>query len=401
MKQSFFKQIRQTYRWLIQPLLVFVILLAGYLTAKGLTLFKTQPPKAETVNYAPLVKTIMGRAEPRMLVIRGNGTIQARTRINVVPQVGGKVTRIHPQLRPGGYFKANQVLVEIEQIDYQLAVTSAESDVATARRTLQLETAEAQSAIEEWQALYGKAPVPILVSREPQIAEAKARVKAANASLQRARLDLQRTRIRMPFSGRVVQASIDVGEVVNANQSIAIVYDTEVFDIPVPLEVDQLAWLDMSLSETTSQTQSVDTAAHSEVKVLVTLAGQEYRLRGRMARIESELDSVSRMVRAVVALNHEDIPSELNEEIIPGLFVNVEIQARKLDKVTVLPAALLRESEVLWIVRDNKLNYFRPQILYQSDGEIWIKALPANVQIISSSLDVVTEGMQVRIEGQS
>ncbi|MCH9699222.1 MAG: efflux RND transporter periplasmic adaptor subunit [Gammaproteobacteria bacterium] len=401
MNRTLFNRIRQSYRWLIQPVLVLVILTAGYLSAKGLTLFNAEPPKAESVNYAPLVKTVLSRVESRILVIRGNGSIQARTRINVVPQVGGKVTRIHPQLRPGGYFKANQVLVEIEPIDYQLAVTSAESDVATAQRTLQLESAEAEAAIEEWNELHAGQSVPILVSRTPQIAEAKASLQAAKARLQRARLDLQRTRIRMPFSGRVVQASIDVGEVVNANQSVAVVYDTEVFDIPVPLEVDQLAWLDVGVSDSTVYKQPEADDDHSGVDIVVKLAAQEYRLRGQLARIESELDSVSRMVRAVVSLNHEAIPRELREEVIPGLFVNVEVQARKLEDITVLPAALLREGGVLWVVSDNRLEYFRPRILYQSDGEIWIKAMPADMQIISSSLDVVTEGMQVRIQDQS
>ncbi len=395
------KQIGELYHWLLQPLLVLIILLVGYFGAKGLTLFKQEPPKTEKVNYAPLVKTLNSRIENRTLIIRGNGTIEARTRINIVPQVGGRIVRIHPQLRAGGYFKANAVLLEIEQIDYQLAVTSAESEVASAKRTLQLEAAEADAAIEEWHALHQDQSVPVLVSREPQIAEAKASLQAAKARLQQAQLNLKRTRIRMPFAGRVVQASIDVGEVVNANQSVGMVYSSELFEIPVPLEVDQLAWLDLGLANHSSDTSNVDkNSTKSSVDILIQLAGKAHRLQGRLVRVESELDSVSRLARVVVSLKATDIPDQLREEVIPGLFVDVEFRARELDNITVLPRLVLREGGVLWIVENGRLEFFKPDIIHQSDSEIWLQAMPADTVIISSALEVVTEQMQVRIMEQ-
>ncbi len=392
----------QFYHWLLQPLLVLGILLAGYFGAKGLTIFKQEPPKTETADYAPLVKTLNSRVENRTLIIRGNGTIEARTRINVVPQVGGKIVHIHPQLRPGGYFKANQPLLEIEQIDYQLAVTSADSEVASARRTLQLETAEAQAAIEEWHALHDQQPVPVLVSREPQIAEAKANLEAANARLQQAKLNLTRTRIGMPFAGRVVQASIDVGEVVNANQSVGMVYSNELFEIPVPLEVNQLAWLDLThLSQLTKATNTNKKPADSNADILVSLAGQEHRLQGTLARVESELDNISRLARVVITLNTADIPVQLREEVIPGLFVEIELKARELENITVLPRLVLHEGGVIWVVKNGKLEFFKPQIIYQSESEIWLKAMPVGTVIVTSALEVVTDGMQVRVMDQS
>lgn len=392
------RHVSEFYHWLLQPLLVLIILLVGYFGAKGLTLFKQEPPQTEKVNYAPLVKTLNSRIENRTLMIRGNGTIEARTRINIVPQVGGRIVRIHAQLRAGGYFKANAVLLEIEQIDYQLAVTSAESEVASAKRTLQLEAAEADAAIEEWHALHQDTVVPVLVSREPQIAEAKASLQAAKARLQQAQLNLKRTRIRMPFAGRVVQASIDVGEVVNANQSVGMVYSSELFEIPVPLEVDQLAWLNLGSANHSSAKFNADkNNTKSSADILIQLAGKAHRLQGRLVRVESELNSVSRLARVVVSLKAKEIPEQLREEVIPGLFVNVEFRAQALDNITVLPRLVLREGGVLWIVKDGRLEFFKPEIIHQSESEIWLQAMPANTVIISSTLEVVTEQMQVRM----
>lgn len=386
------------YHWVVQPLLVLIILLIGYFSAKGLTLFKQEPPKNKPAIYAPLVNTISSHIENRTLFIRGTGTLQARTRINIVPQVGGRIMSIHPQLRAGGYFKANATLLEIEQIDYQLAVTSAASEVASAKRSQQLEIAEAKAAIEEWHALHNNEPVPILVSRQPQIAEAKANFQAAQARLQQAKINLKRTRISMPFAGRVVQASIDVGEVINANQSVGMVYSSELLEIPVPLEINQLAWLNLAPIDAPKQNTSPTDSTNSSAQILISLAGQEHRLPGQLIRVESELDSVSRLARVVIALNASEIPELLREEVIPGLFVNVEIKARELQDITVLPRSVLREHGVLWVVKDQKLIFVTPQIIYQSDSEIWLRALPANTIIINNTLEVVTQGMQVRIQ---
>ena len=389
------------YHWLLQPLLVLMILLLGYFGAKGLTVFKQEPEKTKPASYAPLVKTVNSRLENKTLTIRGNGTIEARTRINIVPQVAGRVIRIHPQLRAGGYFQANQVLLAIEPIDYQLAVTNAESELATARRSLQLEVAEAQAAVEEWHALHPNQAVPLLVGRQPQIAEARASLKAAKARLQQARLNLKRTKISMPFAGRVVESNIDVGEVVSANQSVGIVYSNDVFEIPVPIEVDQMAWLDIQSPNPDSAVSSAESHfADNSVDILVPIAAEIHRLPGRLVRVESELDSVSRLARVVVALKSADIPKQLREEVIPGLFVDVEIRARELQHMTLLPRQALREGDVLWTVNDGKLVFVQAQIIHRSDSEIWLQSLPEDTVVVISALDVATEGMQVRVMEQ-
>lgn len=384
------QRLSQIYHWLLQPLLVLVILLVGYFGAKGLTLFKHEPVQNKAVSYAPLVKTVKTTDENRTMTIRGNGAIEARTRINIVPQVGGRIVRIHPQLRAGGYFKANEVLLEIEPIDYQLAVTNAESEVASAKRALQLEIAESEAAIEEWNALHASEPVPLLVSRKPQIAEARASLKAAKAMLQQARLNLKRTRISMPFAGRVVEASIDVGEVVNANQTVGTVYSRELFEIPVPIEVDQLVWLELDANNNNHSLNK------HQVDILVQLAGKQYRLNGWIARVESELNAVSRLARVVVSLKADDIPQDLRDEVIPGLFVDVELSAKQIDNITVLPHRVLHEGGVIWIVQNGKLAFYQPEIIHLSASDIWIKGMPEHTKVITSALDVITEGMQVR-----
>ncbi len=382
-----FSKLAPTYRWIIQPLLVVAILLFGFFGAMGLSMFKEEPQVTERKIYAPLVKTLTIRIDDKTLVVQGNGTIVPRVRINIVPQVGGRIVRVHRGLRAGGRFKANEVLLEVERIDYQLAVTRAKAEVLAARKIFEVEAAQATVSKQEWFTLHPKDAIPPIVAREPQIVEARANIEAAQARLQQANLDLQRTRIRMPFSGRVVSSSVDVGEVVVANQSVGIVYANELLEIPVPMELDDLAWISMPGS-------SSDLA--SPATVMVSLAGQSYRLAGRVDRVESELDTLSRMVRVVVTLSSKDIPEALRDKVIPGLFVDVAITTQQLMGISVIPMSVLRENGILWTVDKQRLRFVTPQIIYRSESELYIRGLPAGTPIVASQLDVVTDGMQIR-----
>ena len=104
------KKLSHSYHWIVQPLLVVGILVFGFIGAMGFSMFKDEPRKVERETYAPLVRILETEVTTQQVIVEGNGTLDARTRINIVPQVGGRITYIHPNLRAGGTFKANETL---------------------------------------------------------------------------------------------------------------------------------------------------------------------------------------------------------------------------------------------------------------------------------------------------
>ena len=387
------KKLIKTYHWIIQPILVIGILIFGFVGAMSFSLFNEEPDKAERVTYSPLVTIFKTEISNQNIIIEGNGTIEARTRINIVPQVGGRINYIHNNLRAGGAFKKNELLVEVERIDYELAITQDEASLAAALTNLELEKAEAEASQEEWSALNPDLPMPTLVGRKPQIAEAEAGVKSAQAQLSQSKLNLKRTQIRMPFSGRVVRASIDVGEVVSANQEIGVVYSNERFEIPISLEVDQLSWINVPDVENSIDGNSVDIFIKDGEKI--------HQLKGKVSRIESELQELSRFARVIVTLFYSDIPRQLKNKVIPGLFVSVGINSQQLLNVTAVPRTALRRNNTLWIVNNGRLSVIEPNILFKSDQEVIVRDIDAGTMIVISDLDIVTENMQVRISDDS
>ena len=472
------------YRWVLQPLIVFGILLFGFLGAKGLSSRGDAPPGFAKRVYSPLVSVATTELQETPIRLRATGALQALVRVDLVAQVEGRVVEIHPAFTEGGSFEADAVLIRIEPTDFELAVARARADVSSAETSLEALEAEAQAAREEWRVLHGDKEVPALVAKEPQLLEARARIAAAQASLRGAQLDLERTRIRLPWAGRVVSALVDVGSVVGRNQNLGSVYSQDGFEMSVPLRSDQLRWVHLpgettqpveegptrittsvqwpgadasvleqeivlpieralraveGLRKLTSQAsagwasvevettgefspdymqervyQALETLgtfppapagdlrvyagpAPSPAQALVTIAGESVTLPGHAALFEGELDPTSRFAAVVVHLDTSHLPPHQTSRLLPGTFADVVIEGSTVRNVTSLQRSWLRPGGRVWVYEEGRIRFAQVETVYQDDRSVWVRGLEDGTRIVTSDLEVVTDGMQVRI----
>ena len=208
-----------------------VILMTGIATTWLLVSLKPEVERTEPEASPPLVRVLAVERRPVALSVVAHGSVEPRTRTELVAQVAGQVTRISPSLVAGGFFDEGEVLVEIDPRDHELARVRAGSQVAQAEARLAREEAEAEAARSEWRAMGSGGSPPPLVVREPQLLEARASLEAARASLEQAELDLERTRVRAPYAGRVSSKRADVGQFVSRGTPIAGIYSIDFAEI--------------------------------------------------------------------------------------------------------------------------------------------------------------------------
>jgi multidrug efflux system membrane fusion protein len=154
-------------------------------------------PRVETL---PLVEARAVKAGVHRFQILSQGEIRARTEINLVAEVPGKIVSVSSNFTAGGFFEDGEVLARLDSRDFEVAVAQAEAALAQGRVRLDREKAEALVARREWESL-GRGEANPLLLREPQLAEAEALMAAAEANLRKAKLDLSRCEIRAPFGG--------------------------------------------------------------------------------------------------------------------------------------------------------------------------------------------------------
>jgi len=365
-----------------------LVVIAGFAAAAVITSSRKAPPRVDRPALGPLVEVLPVEVADVPVVVSGHGEVVAKVSVDLVPQVAGEVVATHPSLVAGGFFRAGEVLITIDPRDYELAVERARAAVARAKVTLEREQAEAAVAREEWSALHPDEEPTALVIREPQIRQAEAEYAAAEADLSVARLNLERTRISLPFDGVVVSENVDVGQFVGNGSRLATVYGTDAVEIRVPLDSRETAWFDVP---------SRQGGRGAVAEVSVDSGSSRSTWKGRVTRMEAQVDQMSRMVHVVIDVPRPYETSGGRPPLLPGTFVDVRIFGRTLEDVVAVPRFAIHDGDRVWVFADGALE-IREVGIERADREQTLvsSGLGAGDLVIVSSLDAVTDGMTIR-----
>ncbi len=387
---------------LIQLLLVVVIVIVGLLVAVVFIKLKKPVQRQEQIVLAPLVKVERLDRRDIQMIIRGYGTVNPRLQVEIVPQVSGKVIWVNPQFKAGGYIRRGELILKIDPRDYELSLRQANAAVAEAQVMLDLEKAEAKIAKEEWQQLHpGQEPDSPLVFREPQIRQRQARLESANAGLATANLNLERTQLSLPVDVVIMNERVDLGQYVMIGQSTGAAYGIESMEIEVPLEDKELAWLaipDNMVSVNAEESSKKGAIA----RVSANFAGEEKCWPGYVVRTTGQVDITSRLISVVVEVSEPFKDSGSTPPLLPGMFVEVSIEGNILKNAIAVPRDAMHNRNEVWVAKDDQL-YVQSLDIVRADRDFAYASsgLDDGDMIIVSSLDMVIEQMEVRIQTES
>ncbi|MEO1661275.1 MAG: efflux RND transporter periplasmic adaptor subunit [Pseudomonadota bacterium] len=336
--------------WIQLILVIAVLGLAG--VVNRILSSAQSTPDTNVVSDAILyVDTIVPEIRDVPVKVRESGVVRARNTVNLSPQVSGRVVAISPNLASGGFFKAGETLFRLDKSDLEGMLDRAKADVASAQANLEVERAESNIAVSEWNLVNPGEPVPDLVARTPQISQAVANLQSARATESQARLDLSRVDFSLPFDGRVLSTTIEIGQNLSVGQSYGSVYNADEIEVSVPIpqrSIDALAPV---------------VGRKSFVQVSNESGAGAHRYTAAISREDAELDTETRLSR--VTLSFTEPPT-----LLPGEFVDVEIEGPLVRDAHIIPAAAFAESGLIWVASEGRLSARRPRIFYAEDQRI-------------------------------
>jgi len=178
LKQNINSVLRSVWTKFPKPLLVLIV---GIAAVAVLFMGKPGPRTMTPVEPAPpQVAVVYANPQTQSLKVDSQGSVAPRREIDLVVQVSGQVTKVNPGFVEGGFFKAGEPLLTIDDRDYQLALIRAKARVAEAAQLLATEKGRARQAQREWRDL-GNDEANDLFLRKPQLAAAEAQLAAAEA----------------------------------------------------------------------------------------------------------------------------------------------------------------------------------------------------------------------------
>ncbi len=350
--------------------------------AKG----KPRPIKTQVVE-------LVAQDYETKIVTQGN--VRPHDQITLNSEVTGKIVRISANFEDGAFFKAGEILVELDTADFEAALANAEAQVARTTSAYALEKAESDQARLNWEKLspnLNEDPDP-LVLRIPQLKQAEANVKSANAQLSRAQRDLERTQIRAPFDGRVRQRAVGLGQAIRTNSSLGTIFASDYAEVRLPINGEDLPLLILP-----------ERVGDPPVEVVLrdTLnPANETVWRAQIIRTEGTLDASSLELFAIAKI---DDPFGIVSEKPPlriGQPVTASISGKVLKNVMVLPRVGVKRLDQIHIVdpKDLTLHNLTIEAVWADEHNVLVRDphIPDGSLLSITKLYYAPEGAKVEI----
>lgn len=255
-----------------------IAIIAGALMAfSNLAGMRTRPPQADRPEIRIPVDTTTVKAIDHPISLHAFGTVSARTRTEIRPQISGRVMTMHPNLHPGMQVQKDDVIATIDDRDFHLLLAQTRADQArigaeiarleqdrlSTRATLEVrrsalavseqELARQVNLVESanigTQAQVDRARQAVLADQEriagyqatlaalpKQMAVLEAQKKALDVAAETHTLNIARCTIKAPFTGRVLREQLEPGDLVGPTSVLAVLVDDRVRELRTSLD---------------------------------------------------------------------------------------------------------------------------------------------------------------------
>ncbi len=370
---------------ILAPLLVILIGAGIFATlhwAKPEPEKKVDTPRPLSVFVKPVEQTNIA------LTVETSGEVRAKTEMEIVAQIAGRVVSVSREFTEGGRVEPGTALITIEDTDYRFSLRQAEAAVATMEVGLQQALATANVARRQ---LRDADNASDLALKKPQVAQAAAALKAAEADLAQAQTNLARTRISLPFKGRIISTSVDIGQYIIPGTRLGRAFATDIVEIRLPLNDSQLASLDLPIGYIAEDGEGLT------VDLTAVVAGKVQTWQGHLNRLDASIERETRMLYGLVEVDspYRDNVSINGMPLAVGLYVNAKIQGRELNDAYVIPRGALRAGNQVYVVNQKgRLEVRKVRVTHSTPTEAIIASgLEPDERVITSSIRNPIQGM--------
>jgi len=315
------------------------------------------------------------------------GTVTAMNTINVRSRVAGELVKINFQ--EGQMVKAGDLLAEIDPRSYQIALQQAEGTLATNQALLK----NAQLDVQRYRGLYAEDSIAkqTLDTAESLVNQYQGTIKTNQAAVGDAKLNLDFTRIRAPIAGRIGLKQLDVGNLVAANDTTALVVITQTKPITVAFTLPE-----KDLSAVITRYRSGD-----KLPVEAWDRGDlKQQAAGVLASLDNQIDVATGTLKFKARFDNQ------NEVLFPNQFVNVHLLADTLKQAVLIPTASVQfgnNGTFVYVMDGDKKVKIRPLKTGASNEQSTVvsEGLAAGDRVVLEGTDRLRDGAEVEVVSDS
>jgi RND family efflux transporter MFP subunit len=308
------------------------------------------PPAMPVSVSAPIAKRVTQWDEY-------SGRFEAVATVDIRARVSGFIETLH--FKDGQFVNVGDPLFTIDKRPYEIAVESAQADVA--RNKAQVDLADLQ--VQRGAALVASRNIPEAENdtRKSALAVAKAQLKSAEAALRNAKLNLEWTDVAAPISGRISDRKVDAGNLIQGGQTGATLLANIVTQDPIRFlfdvsESDYLRYQRLYMAGARPQADS------STIPVRIRLADETgWKRTGKIDFVDNLLSLRSGTIRTRAVVENKD------HLLTPGVFGRVQLYGGEYDALLIPDSAVVSDQarKIVFVVGADNVVQARPVKLGQ------------------------------------
>ncbi|MGQ3298619.1 efflux RND transporter periplasmic adaptor subunit [Reyranella sp.] len=299
-----------------------------------------------------------------------SGRFEAVATVEVRARVSGFIDKI--DFRDGQIVKEGAPLFTIDKRPYEIAVESAEAEVA--RNKAQVDLAELQ--VGRGASLIASRTITEAEqdSRKSTLAVARAQLKSAEAALRNAQLNLEWTNVTAPIAGRISDRKVDAGNLISGGQTGATLLATIVTLDPIRFvfdisEADHLRYSRLILSGALASSRD------GANPVRIRLSDEtDWKRTGKVDFVDNAMTARSGTIRVRALVDNKD------QLLTPGIFGRLQLFGGEYDALLVPDSAIISDQA-------------RKIVFVVGPGDV-VQAKPVTLGTIVDGLRVIRSGLE-------
>jgi multidrug efflux system membrane fusion protein len=375
---------RRRIAWLVG--LAILIAVVVWIIHHRLTSPSDQLSRAEIMG-GPLPVSVAKVATADVpVVIDALGTVTPLATVTVRPQVTGPIVKI--AFAEGQTIQKGGLLAEVDPRPYQAALDQALGQLGRDQATL----AGARTDLVRYKKLLAQNSVAEQTYSDElaTVHQNEAAVAADQAAIETARLNLSYCRITSPVAGLVGLRQVDLGNLVQANQSAAIVTVTQMQPMSVLFTVPENDLSQVFAHASGGQKLAVQAYDRNMKNLIAT---------GTLASIDNQIDTSTGTLQLRGLFDNPD------SKLFPNEFLTVKLVLNTLQNQIVVPGAAVQNgpsSNFVYVVNPDHTVTMRTVTTGPTDGnDIAIdKGLTPGETVVTDGADQLRDGAQVLLPGE-
>jgi len=409
---------------------------------------KQGAPREEQGEHATPVRFISTQAQEVVPVALGNGSVSPTRVWSAISQVQGRVVALPSQFRAGMVIQKDQVLLRIDDTDYQLALAQAKAAIQATEAqlkqlasqqnnfniSLKIEQEVFVSAEKEWQRLKQLAKQGTVsksqldaqerayLAQKQQLqniknslellpsdrAVLKAQLAQQQALLEQAQLNLQRTTLKAPFNARLAEVNVELDQYIRVGEVLAVLDDMDQAEVEAQFPLEHFAQLVQPIDIKAMMAKGEMPGPHMlnlKSRVQLNSNGGVISWDANFARTDAAIDPQTRTVGAVVTVDdpYANAMPPLRPPLVKGMYVSVLLEGPSHANQIAIPRQALHGDEVYVINADKRLQRRKVVLHLRQAGFVTVASgIAAGEQVVISDLIPAVDGMLLQpVEDQA